>query len=702
LLRNGSFREIVEICEAVPLTNLLSSIPLFASINDPHLNDFLDRAVDQSPVFAHRLWLFCHQRPSFAHLQPVCAKMPAPAFVTFIDSVASTLQKGQVLPIDAHHPFTFEPIAEVRVDHVFSSLARPAIISFVPAASGSSPPSVAAAPAESYCRLLVKRNEDIYHESAIQLLFKCMNELWADFLPWSIRPFVCSFREVPAHPKLGFLQIVEGCRDLEEIERANFEAIAPENVENFLRTTCGWALAAYLLGLSDRHRENTLVRLADASAIPIDFGFMLGNTAPSINTYMITISPQFYQFLLAKQAWSSFATMFIAGFAVVRHHADIFLALAAQLFTGHRDPAFVRKFIANRLLLQETEATVALDRLVKRLRHAPICSDTKSKIENHQKNKQFLAKHGQNFMVRLVIKRAVEAAPQVKTEGRFHHASVKLQLPNVSDLPIDTPQHILAYFAYCENQKVQRLSGKLPTSRDSNGSNTLQSPSNNGCRNCGQRMCSCWRSEKGLPQVPIDTEAMPQFLASSDEILPDQQSSVGNSSSTGETSRLTDALPTTLTIDSSTSHPGALPPASRKLYFRSLTNIAAAVLALPANLALRLSNKSRREEEDQIGSSISSDLSSSVDAFATPREEAIVASPHLSPSSLRSASTPSTIAITASPSPNATPSNSTPNVIPSSSTPNVTPSSSTPNVIPSSSTPNVIPSSSSPAVTPSD
>src|SRR3989338_10714338 len=405
----------------------MASIPILAGLNHPVIIGFFENAIPRCPSFAHRFFMLTNQRPPFRHLAHITARIPPPAFIELCRLHADEFKKGQVIPVHGMHPFTNESITEIKVDHVFSSLARPMILSF----PGTRPPdysNLSIVAAESYCRVLLKQNEDIYHEATIQLLFKCMNEMWSDHLPASLRPFLCSFREVPASPTLGFLQIIEGCKDLEVIERSGFDGITKEKTENFIRTTCGWCLGAYVLGLSDRHRENTLVRLSDGSAIPIDFGFMLGNTAPSINTYMITISSQMYNYLLQNEAWSSFTTMFLAGFMCIRLHADLFLTLAGHLFNGHRDPVFVRRFIANRLLKQHENHVQALNRIVKRLRHAPVCSDTKFKIENHQKNKTFLAMHGGNFMVRLVIKRAVEARPEIKTEGRFHKFHVPLIL----------------------------------------------------------------------------------------------------------------------------------------------------------------------------------------------------------------------------------------------------------------------------------
>lgn len=277
-----------------------------------------------------------------------------------------------------------------------------------------------------------------------------MNEVWAELLPPCIRPFVCSFREVPAGKKHGFLKIISGVRDLEEIELGGFADIVDH--ENFIRTSCGWIIAAYVLGLSDRHRENTIVRLADSSAIPIDFGFMLGNEPPGANTYAITISTEFYEYLLARNAWPRFATMFLGGFWSLRLSGTVFVTLAVSLFSGtSRDPRVLKAFIATRLMsgvehvgMSDSEALPAI---IKMLRHAPRCHETRKKINGHAKNKLFLQKHGGNFFVGLVIKRAVESKPRVDTESAFsfHTGRVPLEFPPLDAFPEPLPIPFSSY-----------------------------------------------------------------------------------------------------------------------------------------------------------------------------------------------------------------------------------------------------------------
>ena len=153
-------------------------------------------------------------------------------------------------------------------------------------------------------------------------------------------------------------------------------------------TSCGWILASYFLGLSDRHRENTLVRITDGSAIPIDFGFILGNQPPSYNTFCITVSSEMYKYLLRKNKWEYFSMMFLAGFWAVRTHAQEFIRLAVHLFQGtDRNLETSARFISHRMRLQE-DMNKAMRRIYENLRHAPICFFTKRKIEGHAKSKK--------------------------------------------------------------------------------------------------------------------------------------------------------------------------------------------------------------------------------------------------------------------------------------------------------------------------
>ena len=82
-----------------------------------------------------------------------------------------SFRQGEVFHVNSIHPITNEPIDEAKVVKIFSSLARPSILSL---SKGGEPvlPGV-----------LFKRGEDLYNETCLQVMFLFMNELWEHFLP---------------------------------------------------------------------------------------------------------------------------------------------------------------------------------------------------------------------------------------------------------------------------------------------------------------------------------------------------------------------------------------------------------------------------------------------------------------------------------------------------------------------------------------
>ena len=247
------------------------------------------------------------------------------------------------------------------------------------------------------------------------------------------------------------MEIIPDTMDLEIVERDDFEQLKEEVFDNFIRTTCGWVLACYFLGISDRHRENTLVRPQDGSAIPIDFGFILGNQPPSYNTFCITISPEMYKFLQRHDKWLDFCIMFLAGFWCVHAHAQEFLRLCVHLLTGtKRDLETSARFVAARLRLEEDSQT-ALRRTFENLRHAPVCFFTRRKIHGHSNAKKVPQR--KDFIGALARKLGTDAAKPEKasihtggdvfTRKQLHPGKV------VIDLPKEYPDYYPGEFAVC-------------------------------------------------------------------------------------------------------------------------------------------------------------------------------------------------------------------------------------------------------------
>lgn len=441
-------------------------------MNNERVNTLLAEAAASSCEIQASLQSIVYQRPPFADLDallPADHHLDTEPLFAFL-AREETLEEGRDYDIEgAFHPITFTPVDYVHVDHVFKrSLARPAIVSLFVRnhhrqeregdrdvdteqqrnieASTTSTSQAPVAASESgdttkelvEPRFLVKRGEDIYHERCIQLIFQLFNEVWTERLPESLRPRVVTFAEIPLGTSLGLLEIVEHCLSLEHVELHNFEAITDH--EQFLRTSCGWILAAYLLGLSDRHRDNTLVSETNSSAIPIDFGFMLGAQAPGVNTYLITISSEMHGYLVRMGTWPRFCAMFLCGFYVLRHEAPFISALTTTLFRGFRDTDFLQRFFAVRFLLDEPIDYRALKRMKKHLRHAPLCVDTKIKLNSLALGKAVLSSFGKTALLRMIVGNAT-TKQTLSPKTHLHFNLVSWKLPE--SYPAELPENLL-------------------------------------------------------------------------------------------------------------------------------------------------------------------------------------------------------------------------------------------------------------------
>jgi hypothetical protein len=431
LLFNEDIEKMSRVLSTLSHDRLVVVVPILVACNHPNILELIRKKASESEAFANRIRMIHNKRTQFSFLDPIVGHLNISAFLELFLKPDFNFKQGDVFHVTSLHPLTNQPIDEVKVVKIFTSLARPSIISFSIKGEKQEPD------------MLFKRGEDLYNETCLQALFSYMNEIWEAMLPPEIRPRIFGLKELPGSTERGFLEIVPGVRDLEIIERGNMEQITPENDENFIRTTCGWIIASYFLGISDRHRENTLVRVSDGSAIPIDFGFILGNQPPSYNTFCITVSSEMYKYLLRKDKWRWFGLMFMAGFWAVRTRSQEFIRLAIHLFQGtDRNLETSARFISYRMRLNE-EMPKAMHRIYENLRHAPICFFTKKKIEGHAKSKLIPARD--DFIGSLARKIGANAARPEKAEeetGGDVHTAKHLHPGKVELMfPLEWPDH---------------------------------------------------------------------------------------------------------------------------------------------------------------------------------------------------------------------------------------------------------------------
>ena len=116
--------------KSLSLEQLTNVIPILVAFEDDELvMQLLEKNCKRSKIFLNRVRMIHNHRSQFDHLTEIVGDLPLSSFLeTFLDPDLSFSQ-GQVFKIDSFHPLTNNPIDEVKVVKIFSSLARPSILS---------------------------------------------------------------------------------------------------------------------------------------------------------------------------------------------------------------------------------------------------------------------------------------------------------------------------------------------------------------------------------------------------------------------------------------------------------------------------------------------------------------------------------------------------------------------------------------------
>eukprot|EP00300_Choanocystis_sp_HF-7_P018778 c20135_g1_i3.p1 GENE.c20135_g1_i3~~c20135_g1_i3.p1 ORF type:complete len:732 (+),score=164.30 c20135_g1_i3:30-2198(+) len=173
------------------------------------------------------------------------------------------------LPVEGavFHPFNFEKQVDLlTVESLFKSKTRPAFVTLT--CNGEVVPP----------RIILKRGDDIRQDAVALALFSVMNSIWdSEKLRYHAVPVVApTFRCVAMDDSFGCYECVDQSSTLKTVD---FETLIvdEERRRRLIATAAGSYMAAYVLGVRDRHNENILVT-SDASVFHIDFSHILGNS----------------------------------------------------------------------------------------------------------------------------------------------------------------------------------------------------------------------------------------------------------------------------------------------------------------------------------------------------------------------------------------------------------------------------------------
>lgn len=143
--------------------------------------------------------------------------------------------------------------------------------------------------------------------------------------------------------------------------------------ENFLRSSAGYCVATYVLGIGDRHNDNIMMK-KDGHLVHIDFGYILGKnpviptpfgfTIERYNSEVFAFLPDFGYIIGGEDFQSSanfarFQELCCECYLVVRQHAHLFINLFSLLLPAGLYQEEELAVMRQRLNLEEEDEVAA-------------------------------------------------------------------------------------------------------------------------------------------------------------------------------------------------------------------------------------------------------------------------------------------------------------------------------------------------------
>jgi len=266
-------------------------------------------------------------------------------------------------------------IHRMRVQKIFNSAAKPALIETFDEHN------------RRIGQCILKQGDDLRQDMNMMYMLHIMNAIWeehgAEFKQHPIRAltYLC----VAMDADFGCIELVEDCVPLRNISslQHKFES-DPHLINNLIASAVGSYLAAYCLGVGDRHFDNILIRSTDGTLFHIDFGYIFGQKV-AMDTNEFAITNDLYSIINDhdEALWAQFIDASVAAFMILRTHVDELVAFADIAWTFVTPSSVdVSDFLHRRFEVNKTDDE-ARQMLRSKLEQAPFAWNTRMKNVMH-------------------------------------------------------------------------------------------------------------------------------------------------------------------------------------------------------------------------------------------------------------------------------------------------------------------------------
>ena len=219
-----------------------------------------------------------------------------------------------------------EGVERIEIQKIFASNAKPLLIDCYLRNAFS--------PCSSF---ILKFGDDLRRDASVLMLFKFMNSLWRDnHVRYGGNAVAAlTYKCYPVGPDYGIIELIPDCLTLKDVTdrfkgKKGDDALSEEVMNNMIATTAGSFMAAYIMGIRDRHYDNVLVNIESGTIFHIDFGYMLGEKVAGLDTSKFAITADLCKLMGAK--WTEFVDISVASWVVLRQNHQELLDFAKLAF----------------------------------------------------------------------------------------------------------------------------------------------------------------------------------------------------------------------------------------------------------------------------------------------------------------------------------------------------------------------------------
>lgn len=249
--------------------------------------------------------------------------------------------------------FGKDVVFAAQVDKIFTSIARPFILSLKKPAEGMWVNNGWKSVGD---RVLVKCGDNLMQDYLCQLIFRLFNSIWkrsSGFFKKDLVPFIATYEVFPIDDEHGFMETIKNVVSLKKFNWAEWIESTIGNdqlIHQMLCSASGAYIGAYILGARDRHWDNILVK-DNSILIHIDYGFLFGKVPP-VDAPRFALCPGMQKAFQRLGIWDDFLDLCGRAFALLYQNAGKVIRAAELLFPfATFSPYVVRKYINGSLSL---------------------------------------------------------------------------------------------------------------------------------------------------------------------------------------------------------------------------------------------------------------------------------------------------------------------------------------------------------------